>query len=143
MYYRLAFFYIIFCCSAHQISVYLSLLLNQKTSYTNFDEYFLQQRTPQVLYIDSKILPLKCLVLFLNLSRIAWLRYIRSCNNGLRVCCKIVLLHSVLVLLFTRRSPSRNLLRWQLKENGTWLPYDEFSIIAFSSFHIFAKLVSP
>ena len=43
--------------------------------------------------IDSKILPFTFSKLFLSLSRITWLVYIRSCDNILPACCKMVLLH--------------------------------------------------
>ena len=60
--------------------------------------------------IDSKILPFNCLMLFLSLSCITWLICICSCSNSLPVHCKIILLGSVLILLFSCRSFGRILL---------------------------------
>ena len=122
-----------FCGSVHQILVYVSILLNQKISYMNSDESFLENGTTQVLQILKSYHSTVPFILFLSLSRITWWICIPSCNNSLPACCKFVLLHSVLIPLFSCRYLGRILMWWQRGANRNWLVYDEHLIAVFFS----------
>ena len=67
--------------------------------------------------IDSEISHFNCSMLFLSLSLITWLICIRSSKNSLPAPCKIILLHSFLILPFSCGSFGRILLWWQRREN--------------------------
>ena len=82
--------------------------------------------------IDSKILPLNCLLLFLNLSCKTWLICFCSCKISFPAQCKNIFFCSVLILLFSCRCFDRILLWWQWRKNRRWLIYYEYLIVAFS-----------
>ena len=86
-------------------------LLNQRIHYSNFHESFLQNGN-SLGVIDSKILPLNCLMLFLILSRITWLIRICSCNNISLVSVKLVYFvqswfYSLVVGILVRQKENR------------------------------------